>query len=119
VEHWIASLHAGNDLGTPEGFQLRTGRTAAGPLTNGDEIASARFVTPLPSVWLPEEAAAKQYFPIRVELSELAPHGNVLRVLPFCLWGVDAVLAIFDPVFSHRAPPLLVTSSERPPVPPQ
>jgi hypothetical protein len=51
----------------------------------------------------------QSYFKFQVSLNEPSPLNRVLEIIPWCLWGVDAVLTIFDPVFEGR-PPLPVTA---------
>lgn len=53
----------------------------------------------------------KSYFPLEVAFDEPLPTKAVLEVVPLCLWGVQAVLNIFDPVFTHGRPPLPVTDT--------
>ena len=59
----------------------------------------------------------KSYFRIQVALDEQLPFRGVLEAIPFCLWGVEAVLTLFDPVFRRGAPPLPVTAIPDPGLP--
>jgi hypothetical protein len=47
---------------------------------------------------------------LQVALAEPLPVNGVLEVLPLCLWGVRAVLGLFDPVFTRGDPPLPVAT---------
>jgi hypothetical protein len=68
------------------------------------------FETPIPFAWEPLEVDMKRFFPIEVCLDQPFAPPAVLQVVPFCLWGVDQVLAVFDPVFTEGNPPLPVTA---------
>jgi len=95
--------------GLPSGFKFLGSQTAVGPLEDNAEVARWTFETPLPSQWEPDQVSMKGYFPLKVCFDEPIAFKAVLEVLPFCLWGVEAVLGIFDPVFTHNHPPLPVT----------
>jgi hypothetical protein len=99
----------------PPEFKHITGSYPGGPLKDGTEIAHWWFETPLPFEWQPTEMEMKGQFPIHVAFDESYPISGVLEVVPFCLWGVAEVLALFEPVFSHGAPPLPVTAVGEPP----
>jgi hypothetical protein len=94
----------------PTGFKLvHEGRTYD-PLKNGAEIGRWAFEPPLPSVWEPSEVDVKRYFPFEVSIDQLLPPKGILQIVPFCLWGVDQVLHLFEPVFTEGKPPLPVTA---------
>jgi len=101
--------------GIPADFREKGGTCSFSPLENGAEIGSIEFETPLPHEWEPDEMDMKRHFPLHVSLDEPGPSNRVLDVVPVCLWAVEAVLTIFQPVFSHGAPPLLVTAVGLPP----
>jgi len=95
---------------SPAEFKLLHRANTHDPLEDGAETGRWRFETPLPSAWTPTEVDMKRYFPLEVSIDLLLPPKAVLQVLPLCLWGVDQVLALFDPVFAHGQPPLPVTA---------
>lgn len=72
-----------------------------------------RFQTPLPFEWKPTEVELKRSFPLEVSLDEPLPFKAVLKVVPFCIAAVRAVLTIFEPVFvtGQPAQPVTVTQS--------
>lgn len=108
---WVgAAWGKGGRLELPSDFKFILSSVSAEPLRNNAEIGRYRFEPPLPHEWHPDEMDMKRCFPIEVAFDEPLPVKGVLEVLPFCLWGVDAVLALFGPVFSHGAPPLPVTA---------
>jgi hypothetical protein len=94
----------------PAGFRLVSESGDWEPLKNGTEIGRWRFETPLPFAWEPSEVDVKRHFPIAVSLDEAWAPQPVLEVLPFCLWGVEQVLALFEPVFTEGKPPLPVAA---------
>lgn len=94
----------------PSEFRLIGEGRTFDSLENGAEIGRWRFETPLPFAWEPPEVDVKRYFPIEVSLDQPLPPKAVLKELPFCLWGVEQVLAIFEPVFTDGQPPLPVTA---------
>ncbi len=98
----------------PPGFSHVTGSLVNGALQNDAEIGHIQFATPLPSQWEPEQVDMKRHFRIHVALDEPLPFQGVLEIGPFVLWGVEAVLRIFDPVFKHGRPPLAVTAIPEP-----
>ena len=51
----------------------------------------------------------KRNFPLHITIGKPPALLDVLEVLAACLWGVESVLALFEPVFSTRQPPLPVT----------
>jgi hypothetical protein len=99
----------------PAAFDLRGGSTYLGALENGAEIGSMEFATPLPHEWHPDEVDMKRHFPLQVSLAdEWTFADGVLEVLQLCVWGVEAVLTLFAPVFTDGAPPLPVTAIPNP-----
>ena len=56
----------------------------------------------------------KRSFPLRVAFGEPSPFHGVMEVLTLCLWGVEAVLTIFNPVFENGKPALPVTAIAEP-----
>ncbi len=94
----------------PPGFTLTHRSNTFDPLEDGAEIGRWRFETPLPSAWEPSEVDVKRHFPLEVSLDQPLPPKAILQVLPFCLWGVDQVLALFDPAFTQGKPALPVTA---------
>lgn len=96
----------------PEAFKFKGASHQQGPLKEGAKVGTMRFTTPLQFEWRPDQVDMKSYFPMQISIhDELRFVGRVLEVLPFCLWGVESVLALFRPVFSDpRQPPLPVTA---------
>jgi hypothetical protein len=94
----------------PPEFRLIGERRNYDPLKDGTEVGRWRFETPLPFAWEPPEVDVKRYFPLEVSLDRPFPPKAILKELPFCLWGVERVLAIFEPVFTQGKPPLPVTA---------
>lgn len=94
----------------PPEFHFIGGTLSSDPLQDGAELGRWHFQTPLPFVWEPSEMDVKRHFPIEVAIEETIAPRAVLQVLPLCLWGVNQVLEIFEPVFSTGQPPLPVTS---------
>jgi hypothetical protein len=99
-----------HDLAFPDGFKQVSASTSNGPLINDAEVGRIYMETPLPSEWKPDEVDVKRRFPLRVSFYEPLPVSGVLEVLGFCLWGVEAVLTVFEPVFNGRQPPMPVTA---------
>ncbi|MGA2927082.1 MAG: hypothetical protein ABSG43_13980 [Solirubrobacteraceae bacterium] len=95
----------------PPEFKYAGGGATYATLEEGTEIGRWRFETPLPFAWEPTQKEMKGHFPIEVALDEPIPPKGILMVLPLCLWGVNTVLEIFDPVFSSGQSPLPVTVS--------
>jgi hypothetical protein len=106
---WSANL-ASQFPGIPTDFREKGGTCSFAPLEDGAEIGSIRFGTPLPHEWEPGKVDMKRHFPLRVSLDEAGPMNQVLATLPICLWAAEAILTIFEPVFSHGEPPLPVTA---------
>jgi hypothetical protein len=102
------------DQFAPEGFKSLGGERTAGPLENGAKVGSWQFETPLPFEWEPDQMDMKRCFPLQVAFGDPSPFQGVLEVLALCLWGVEAVLTIFNPVFESGQPPLPVTAIAEP-----
>src|ERR1700722_7258377 len=116
---WTAiNVFGGPSIDTlaPADFKGFGGSTSYAPLKNDAEIATCRFNTPLPQEWHPTEMDMKRCCPLQVAFGEPSPFQGVLEVLPLCLWGVESVLTIFEPVFRTPGskPPLPVTSIAEP-----
>jgi hypothetical protein len=94
----------------PSDFQPLWGGTTPDPLEDGAKVGEYRFAAPLPSQWEPSQVQMKSYFPLRVAFPDPSPEKAVLAILPWCIWGVECVLALFAPVFEHGNPPLPVTA---------
>jgi hypothetical protein len=97
-------------LTPPPDFKSMGSSYTGNALENGAEIARLHFVPPLPGEWNPSEVDMKRHFPLQVAFTEPGLFNGVLEVLSLCLWGVEAVLAIFEPVFTSLQPPLPVTA---------
>jgi len=109
---WLGAVWGrGEGLEPPSDLTFVKSAVSAEPLVDGAEIGRYSFKPPLPvREWHPDEMDMKRRFPIEVAFDQPLPAKGVLEVLAFCLWGVEAVLALFGPVFSHGAPPLPVTA---------
>jgi len=83
-----------------------------GKLGKDTKMGQWRFRTPLPSDWEPSEMEMKRYFALEVSVDEPFPFKAVLKLIPYCLAGVQAVLTIFNPVFALGKPPLSVTATQ-------
>ena len=94
----------------PSSFRHVTSTLNPGALENDAEIGAMWFATPLPGEWHPKQMDMKRHFRIQVALDEALPYKGVLEAVPFCLWGVEAVLKIFEPVFTQGTAPLPVTA---------
>jgi hypothetical protein len=110
---WLGgAVKLGSNPLAPAGFKCVSESTTYGSLEDGAEIGHWTFETPLPSEWTPTEMQMKRHFPIDVAIDEPTQLiTSVLTVLPLCLWTVNTVLDIFEPVFSEGKPPLPVTVS--------
>jgi hypothetical protein len=98
-------------LSPPKRFTIKDSHSLLGALENGAEVGSMTFATPLPGEWHPDEMDMKQRFPVQVSMNDEDRFARrVLEVVPFCLWGVESVLTIFQPVFDSSQPPLPVTA---------
>jgi hypothetical protein len=103
----------------PPGGECIGGSTHLGTLEDGAEIGTLDFDEPWPADWEPNQMDVKRQFPIQVSLyDELRFADRVLEVLPFCIWGVESVLRIFEPVCRiDSEPPLPVTVIPTVPIP--
>jgi hypothetical protein len=101
-------------LNPPSDFETKGGTIQIRPLEDGAEVGSVEFRAPLTHEWKPEQVDMKRQFPLRVSLYEGDFTASVLAILPFCLWGVEAVLTLFQPVFADLRPPLPVTAIANP-----
>lgn len=102
---WVGSLDV------PPEFKSINSSMPMEPLEEGSLVGTARFETPLPYSWEPIQEDLLRNYPIQVSFNEPSLDKSVVRVLAYCLWSVEATLRIFEPVFTHRSPPLLVTAS--------
>ena len=112
---WNGPKLWGGSLNAPPGFRFERGSRPMEPLVEGGEIGRDTYATPLPSKWVPDQADMKRNFPIQISFSEPSLDKSVVRILAWCLWSAGATLQIFEPVFTQRKPPLLVTASLPPP----
>ena len=110
VWHCVSSP-PGIPPGLPAGYVHTSSVTAAHTLTDDAELGRWTFETPLPSVWVPTAMDMRRAFPLAVSIGEPLSLHAALEVLPFCLWGVETTLELFEPVFLHGRPPLPVTAS--------
>ncbi|MFZ1926320.1 MAG: hypothetical protein WAU42_09285 [Solirubrobacteraceae bacterium] len=97
----------------PTGFTLLSGGSAKwGPLVNDAEVADCTFATPLPYQWEPSQMDMKRRFPVDVVIDQTPPFIDqaVLVILPPCLWAVEQVLRLFQPVLTGEGPPLPVSA---------
>jgi hypothetical protein len=108
---WNGAKLWGGTLKAPDGFRFLGSSRPMDPLTEGAVIGREQYQTPLPCNWLPDPAELRRHFPIQVSFSEPSMDKSVIRILAWCLWAARATLQIFDPVFTQRKPPLLVTAS--------
>jgi hypothetical protein len=95
----------------PASFKSIGGTT--GPvveLEDGAQVGTWRFESPLPEKWEPTEMQMKGYFPLEVAFPDPSLVKGVLKILPWCIWGAEAVLTMFQPVFAHGDAPLPVTA---------
>jgi hypothetical protein len=102
---WASSLDA------PTEFRFVSGSTPMEPLKEGSLIGRVRYDIPLPGSWEPTQEDLRRNYPIQVSFNEPSLDKSVVHILAWCLWAVEATLRIFEPVFAHRKPPLLVTAS--------
>jgi hypothetical protein len=105
----------GIDTIAPPEFKGFSGGRSYAPLKDGAQVGTARWETPLPREWEPTEVEMQRCFPLKVAFGDVGPFKGVLDLLPYCLWGVEAVLALFEPVFrDYPQPPLPVTAITQP-----
>jgi hypothetical protein len=97
----------------PEGFKSLGGGTGFA-LEHNAEVGNWSFATPLPGEWEPNEMQMKACFPVQVAFGKPGIFNGVLEVLQLCLWAVESVLIIFNPVFENGQPPLPVTAIAEP-----
>jgi hypothetical protein len=98
-------------LKVPRSFIVQGGGINLGPLEDGAEVGSIEFRDAFPADWEPDQVDMKRQFAPRVSLQdEMDRPAGVLDVLLSCVWGVEAVLTIFRPVFTDLRPPLPVTA---------
>jgi hypothetical protein len=109
----IAAIPRDLMIGDPNqsGGGLVSSQGEIGPHVDGAQVGSLYFRTPLPYVWEPSEVDMNRYFALKVSFADARVFEGVLEQLSFCIWGVESVLNIFDPVFTHGDPPLPVTAS--------
>jgi hypothetical protein len=83
-----------------------------GPLENDAVVSICTFQTPLPYEWEPTQVDMKRRFPVDVVIDQTPPFLDqaVLVILPPCLWAVEQVLRLFEPVFAGEGPPLPVSA---------
>jgi hypothetical protein len=104
---WLGGVfHAHPFPGVPDDFVSQGANHGMGPFEDGAEVGSLRFKTPLPREWQPSQVDMQRHFRLQVSFAKPLAVNGVLEVLPFCLWGAETVLRLFDPVFSHGQPPL-------------
>jgi hypothetical protein len=110
---WLGHSALGTEeaITIPDDFKRIVESENGKPLENGTEIAGWGFETPLPREWHPSEIDMKREFPLEVSLDEPFLFNGVREVLPFCLWGAEAVLRLFDAVFTSHGTPLPVTAA--------
>lgn len=109
---WVGGVFHGHPFpGIPADFRLKESTGSGGPFEDGAKVGSLRFETPLPHEWEPTEVDMKRHFALQVSFAQPFPVSGVREVLPFCLWGVRTVLALFEPVFTHGRPPLPATAA--------
>jgi hypothetical protein len=102
-------------LSYPDGFEvIEEPNPSYGALKDGAEIGYVTFKTPLPSEWHPDEMDMKRVFPLQVAVGKGLGLQPALVVLGACLWAVESVLTLFDPVFAELKPPLSVTTIPTP-----
>jgi hypothetical protein len=99
----------------PTDFKSIGGESTYLRLEDNAQFATWRFQTPLPSEWEPTQMEMQSAFPLEVAFGNPSPFQGVLEVLALSLWGVEAVLTIFEPVFRKAPqPPLPVTAIGEP-----
>lgn len=110
VWHCVSSAPSGPP-GLPSGYVHTSSATAGHALIEDAEVGRWSFETPLPFVWMPTAIDMRRAFPLAVSIGEPLSLHAALEVLPFCLWGVETTLELFEPAFPHGQPPLPVTAS--------
>jgi hypothetical protein len=108
---WWGTRLQGVSLQAPPEFQPIGMSLPGDALREGSEIGSATYKAPVPFVWKPDEMDVKRKLSLQISFNEPSPSKSVVEILGLCLWGVEMTLTIFEPVFTHQKPPLLVTAS--------
>ncbi|HET7510794.1 MAG TPA: hypothetical protein VFJ65_11175 [Solirubrobacterales bacterium] len=106
----VAPLH-GVPMRPPASFKALGGGTRLEPLEDDAEVGTLSFEGPLPGEWNPSQMEMQRHFPLEVAFDEPSPANALLETLWFCLWGVEAALGLFDPVFAAHQPPRPVTDT--------
>jgi hypothetical protein len=105
----------GHPTFVPEDFEQTGSLRMLGALENDAEIGALNFATPLPHDWEPSQVDMKRNFPLEISILDESNFAyGVVEVLRLCLWGVEAVLRLFEPVFTAGTPPLPVTAVPNP-----
>jgi hypothetical protein len=108
---WNGPKFWGGSLAAPTEFRFLSGSKPMERLAEGSIIGRVKYEAPLPYVWEPTQDDLKRNYPIQVSFNEPSIDKSVVRIIAWCLWAVEATLQIFEPVFQHHTPPLLVTAS--------
>jgi hypothetical protein len=109
---WVGgAFHAHGFPDQPTEFTSQGSGQAMGPFEDGARVGHITFMTPVPFEWHPTPTAMKRHFPLQVSFADPLPVSGVLEVLPLCLWAVEVVLDMFEPVFSQGQPPLPATAA--------
>jgi hypothetical protein len=114
LQPWSGPKLWGGSLSAPPDFKFTGGSRPMVPLTEGAETGRAKYETPFPAEWVPDQEDMKRNFPVQVSFSEPSLSKSVVHILAWCLWSARTTLLIFEPVFTQRKPPLLVTASLTP-----
>lgn len=77
------------------------------PLDNAAYVGCVHFEKPVD--WQPSHIDMKRYFATRVAVGEADGLKPVCESLAGCIWAVDWVLHLFEPVFAHGWPARSVT----------
>ena len=98
----------------PDGFTFTGAGTCPDPQAEDTKVGSWTFAVPLPTSWIPEQGDMKACFPLQVCIEDPSNVHGVRHILCDCLFAVQGVLDIFDPVFVEYGvkidPPLPLTS---------
>jgi hypothetical protein len=98
----------------PDGFTFTGAGTCPDPQAEDTKVGSWTFAVPLPTSWIPEQGDMKACFPLQVCIEDPSIVHGVRHILCDCLFAVQGVLDIFDPVFVEYGvkidPPLPLTS---------
>jgi hypothetical protein len=108
---WNGPKFWGGSLAAPAEFRFLSGSKLMEPLAEGSIIGRVKYEAPLPYIWEPTQDDLKRNYPIQVSFNEPSIDKSVVHIIAWCIWAVEATLQIFEPVFQHRTPPLLVTAS--------